>query len=61
MNDVSPLSLQQYLTDIEFPTDKQNIIDHAREKGADDNIISALEKLSDDTYDSSTDVINNLT
>jgi Protein of unknown function (DUF2795) len=53
---VNPIQLQKYLGGIDYPTDKQTLIQRAREKGADDNVMQTLEKLPRDRFNSPNDV-----
>jgi hypothetical protein len=42
---VNPIQLQKYLKGVDYPADRESILDAARENGADDNVISTLEQL----------------
>jgi hypothetical protein len=53
---VDPIEVQKYLSGIDYPCEKQDLIDAARNNGADENVISELEGLPDDTYESPADV-----
>jgi Protein of unknown function (DUF2795) len=53
---VNPIQLQKYLGGIDYPTDKQSLVDKAREKGADDNVIETLQRLPMDRFNSPNDV-----
>jgi hypothetical protein len=53
---VNPIQLQKYLGGLDYPTDKQSLIDKAREKGADDNVIQTLQRLPMDRFNSPNDV-----
>jgi hypothetical protein len=50
--------VQEILKNVNFPASKQDIINKAREKGADNNIISMLDKLTDKQFQSPADVMN---
>jgi hypothetical protein len=50
--------VQEILKSVNFPASKQDIISKAKEKGADNNIISMLEKLSDKQFQSPSDVMS---
>ena len=50
--------VQEILKSVNFPANKQDIINKAKEKGADNNIISMLEKLTDKQFQSPSDVMN---
>ena len=49
-------TIQQYLRDIDFPVEKQDLIQHAREKNAPDEVVSVLEKVPDGQYSNPADV-----
>ncbi len=53
---VSPVQVQRFLSGIDYPVSKEDLVNHARDKGADENIIEALEKLPEQTYESANDV-----
>lgn len=53
---INPIEVQKYLSGIEYPADKQAIVDIAREQGADDQILSALEQLPDEQFETPADV-----
>lgn len=48
----NPVQIQKYLGGLDYPTDKQTILDKAREEGADQNVMEALEHLPDQEYGS---------
>jgi hypothetical protein len=53
---VNPIQLQKYLGGLDYPTDKQTLVNKAREKGADDNVIQTLQRLPMDRFNSPNDV-----
>jgi hypothetical protein len=53
---VNPIQLHKYLGGIDYPADKKTLIERAREKGADDNVIQTLESLPRDRFNSANDV-----
>ena len=53
---VNPIQLQKFLGGIDYPADKQTLVDTARENGADDNVIQTLENLPMDRFNSPNDV-----
>jgi hypothetical protein len=53
---VNPIQLQKYLGGLNYPTDKQTLVNKAREKGADDNVIQTLQRLPMDRFNSPNDV-----
>ena len=54
---VSALKIQTYVKGIEFPASKQEIIKKAREQGADNNVISILQRHPNKKYQSSIDLM----
>lgn len=55
-NRVNPIQVEKYLGGIDYPTNKESLIEKAKEAGADDSIINALEQMLGDTFESPTDV-----
>ena len=53
---VNPIQLQKFLGGVDYPTDKQTLIDRARENGADDEVLRTLENLPFDEFNSPNDV-----
>jgi hypothetical protein len=49
---LSPFRVQKYLAGLRYPAEKQTAVDHARERGADEHILSALLGLPDRPYES---------
>jgi len=59
---VNPKEVQQYLSWIDYPTTKEEIIKHATDQGADEDVLDALQNLDDDmVYESFADVSVSLT
>lgn len=48
---MNPIQLQKHLSGIDYPAGKQDLIDTAREQGADEEVLSTLERLPDRQYD----------
>jgi hypothetical protein len=53
---VNPVQLQKFLGGVDYPADKQTLIERARDKGADDNVLRTLENLPADRFNSPNDV-----
>ena len=51
MAKVNPIQVEKALVGMNYPARKQDIVEPAREKGADENIMSALEQIPDREYD----------
>jgi Protein of unknown function (DUF2795) len=56
MADVSPIDLQKALSGIDYPVDRQALVERARERGAPPAVLEALEALPDREYDAPNDV-----
>lgn len=56
MAKANPIQLQKHLKGIEYPASKQDLIEHAKQHGADDNAISVFEQLPDEEYETPADV-----
>ncbi len=46
----NPIHLQKYLAGMDYPANKKDLVKHAKEKGADENVIYTLEKLPEREY-----------
>jgi hypothetical protein len=55
-NSPSPIDLQKALGGIDYPATKDDILLAAKDNGADDDVISALEGIEDRSYDGPTGV-----
>lgn len=53
---VSAAKIQVYLKGIDYPADKNELIDHAEENGAPDQVMDILRQLADKQYTSPADV-----
>jgi len=53
---VNPIQVQKFLGGIDYPIGKQDLLEHARSKGADDVVMSTLEQLPFDEFNSPNDV-----
>ncbi|MEU0088122.1 DUF2795 domain-containing protein [Streptomyces sp. NPDC006274] len=53
---VNPIELQKALGGVGYPADKKQIVDQAKQHGADEKIMNALGSLPEKTYDSPADV-----
>ncbi|NJO72814.1 MAG: DUF2795 domain-containing protein [Leptolyngbyaceae cyanobacterium RM1_406_9] len=56
MASVNPIQLQKHLKGIDYPVNKENLIKHAKEHGADENVISVLDQLPDKEFETPADV-----
>ena len=56
MAGVNPIQLQKYLKGMNYPAHKADLIKRAEQNGADEQVRSTLEQLSDQEFDSAADV-----
>ncbi|GAA4251552.1 DUF2795 domain-containing protein [Dactylosporangium darangshiense] len=52
----SAIEVQRYLGDVDYPTNKQHLVEQAREHGAGDNVMRTLQDLPRDRFASPNDV-----
>jgi hypothetical protein len=48
---VSPIDVQKALSGMDYPASKGDIVRHAEEKGADEEVLEALRKIEDREYE----------
>ena len=53
---VNPVQVQKFLGGIDYPIGKQELVEHAKSKGADDDVMSTLEQLPFEEFNSPNDV-----
>ncbi len=51
MAKVNPIQAQKFLGGLDYPASKQEVVDHARGRDADEDILAALEQIADREYD----------
>ncbi|MEW9527762.1 DUF2795 domain-containing protein [Microbispora sp. NPDC049125] len=47
----NPIQLQKHLKGVDYPAGKSDLIETARDQGADDTVLDALRKIPDREYD----------
>lgn len=52
----SPTQVEKYLGGVDYPCSKTDLVNHARDAGADQNVISTLQNLPYDEFNSPSDV-----
>ena len=52
----TPIELQKYLGGVDYPVSKDDLVSTARDNGAPDDVVSALESSNEDSFDSPTAV-----
>ncbi|MEU4344827.1 DUF2795 domain-containing protein [Nocardia sp. NPDC023852] len=50
MSQVNPIKVQKYLSGVDYPCDRDEIVQTARENGASEDVIDALEHMPDRTF-----------
>lgn len=55
---LSPANIAHFLGGIKFPCSKTDLINHATNKGAPDDVVNVLEAIPDTIYNSMTDVMS---
>ena len=60
MAKVNPIQAQKFLSGIDYPVGKDRILETAREQGADENVLSALEQIPDREYNGPNSVSDKL-
>jgi hypothetical protein len=53
---VNPIQLQKFLSGIDYPARKQELINRAQKSGADNNVMDTLKALPRDDFNSPNDV-----
>jgi len=56
MAKINPIELQKHLKGVDYPASKEDVIAKAKENGADQELQSALENLSDEQFETPADV-----
>jgi hypothetical protein len=56
MAKINPIELQKSLKGVDYPASKEDVIKAAEKNGANDEIMDALQNLSDDSFEKPTDV-----
>ncbi len=53
----SPTDITHHLKGIDFPAEKSDLVEHAKGKGADKDVLGTIEKMPDGTYETMADVM----
>lgn len=48
---VNPVQVQKFLKGVDYPVSKQDLVEHAKQQGADENVCSMLEQLPDEEFE----------
>lgn len=52
----NPIQIQKFLGGVDYPASRDTLLSSAKDSGADDNVLQALENIPDREYDSPTAV-----
>lgn len=56
MAKANPIQLQKHLKGMNYPASKEDLLQHAKQHGADDNAMSVFEQIPEDEYETPADV-----
>lgn len=48
---VNPIQVQKFLSGVDYPAGRDELVEHARGQGADENVVETLQRLPDRQYD----------
>lgn len=51
MSQPNPIKMQKYLSGVDYPCGRDDLVAHARDQGADDEVLDHLRNIPDRTYD----------
>lgn len=55
-NTENPIQIQTFLAGVDYPADKSALVDAAKQRGADSNVVRALSGIPDGSYEKPTEV-----
>ena len=58
--DVNPIEVQKHLKGLSYPASRDDLVSTARDNGAPDDVVGALESASRETFDGPDDVMQAL-
>ena len=47
----NPIQMQKYLSGVDYPASREDLVEHARSQGADEEVLRKLDAMPDRTYD----------
>lgn len=53
---VNPIQVQKFLKGVDYPASKEDLVRHARAQGADERVVTTLEGLPQERFDTPADV-----
>jgi len=51
MASVNPIQVEKFLKGVDYPASKQDLVKHAQQQGADQQVLESLKQLPDRNYD----------
>ena len=52
----NPVQVEKFLSGMDYPASKQDVVNYARGKGADENTLNTLQKMPGTSFDSPVDI-----
>jgi len=52
----TPIQVQKFLGGVDYPADKSSLVKRAKDNGADENVLNALNQMREKTFNSPNDV-----
>ncbi|MBE3560895.1 MAG: DUF2795 domain-containing protein [Ktedonobacteraceae bacterium] len=56
MAKINPVQVEKFLKGLDYPASKQDIVKHAQQHGADQNVLEALKQMPDRTFEGPTGI-----
>lgn len=56
MQHVNPIQIQKFLKGVDYPANKETLLENAKKLGADENVCASLEQLPDQDFAAPIDV-----
>jgi hypothetical protein len=56
MATANPIEVQKYLKGVDYPAFRSDLVAHAEEQGADDDVLDLLEQIPDNEYETPAEV-----
>ncbi|RJP47332.1 MAG: DUF2795 domain-containing protein [Armatimonadetes bacterium] len=53
---VNPIQVQKFLEGLDYPVNKQQLVDYAKKQGADENVMRTLNRIPDQSFETPVDV-----
>jgi hypothetical protein len=51
MANINPIQVEKYLKGVDYPANKNDLVKHAQQQGADQQVLETLKQLPDRTFD----------